>query len=80
MKENERKESAFPECSLFPKEFGEPLRAALLFPHARSKLLQNVHYSLERRGAAQGTPASDRRGDREGTARDLNLEKRDKYL
>ena len=55
--------------------------AAPHFPWARSKLFQNVlFFPLEKKGAAQGTPASDLRGDREGTARDLNLEKRGKYL
>ena len=38
----------------------------------RSKLFQNVHYSLGIKGSHPG-------GDCEGPARDLNLEKRDKY-
>ena len=48
------------------RELGEAPGRLLFFPQARSKLFQNVHYSLGKRRAAQGTPASDPRGDCEG--------------
>ena len=52
-------------------------RAALLFPKARSKLFQNVHYSLgKKRGAAREHP----RATCERPARTSFQEKRDKYL
>ena len=60
---------------IIPQRIRRAARAAQLFHQARSKLSQNVHYSIGKKGEP---PASDLRGDCEGPVRDLNLEKREK--
>ena len=59
---NWQKKRAFTECFFIPYGIRKAARAAPLFPYARSKLFQNVHFSNETRGVAQGTPARGLRG------------------
>ena len=61
---------------IVPKGIRRAARAAHFFPQARSKLSQNVHYSIGKKERPPGrTPAR----DRERPARTSFLEKRDKY-
>ena len=80
MKENERKQSAFPECSLFPMELGGPPGRLPFFLRRGANFFRMYIIPWEKRRAAQGTPASDPQEDCEGTARTSFVEKRDKYL
>ena len=65
-------QSAFAECSLFPRELGEPPGRLSFFPQARSKTFQNVCYFL---GKRESRP----RGDRERLPSDLRATCEDKF-
>ena len=77
-KENERKWNKmkenrvpFPECSLFPRELGEPPGRLPFFPGRGANFLRMCIIPQEKSGAAQGTPSSDPRATRERPVRDL---------
>ena len=72
-----RGQSALSECSLFTRELGEPPGRLHFFTMRGANFFRMCIFLDEKRGAAREGIARGLRGDREGTARDLKLEKRE---